>query len=115
MIRRPDKGASPSQVRIDAIHVHVRKIPAGRVATYGAIARRAGLRSARIVGAALAGVPAEQAVPWHRVINASGRISLTGRAGTLQRKLLEAEGVRFDARGRIDLDAFGWHDDVPLR
>jgi methylated-DNA-protein-cysteine methyltransferase-like protein len=87
-------------------------VPAGRVATYGQIAALAGLpRQARLVGYALAAVDAESSVPWHRVINAAGRISARreGPGGAvLQRLRLEQEGVRFDARGRVNLETYGW-------
>ena len=91
----------------------VRRIPRGRVATYGQVARIAGLAGhARMVGYAMHGLPDELAktVPWQRVINAQGRISLRAFAGSeaVQRRLLEREGVRFDARARIDLERFGW-------
>lgn len=90
----------------------VRRVPAGRVTTYGAVARAAGLPGrARQVGYAMAALSDDHDVPWHRVINGRGEIS--ARAGgtafeRIQRVLLEAEGVVFDERGRIDLDAFGW-------
>jgi methylated-DNA-protein-cysteine methyltransferase-like protein len=90
----------------------VRKIPAGRVATYGQVARIAGLGgAARLVGYALHALPEKgHKVPWQRVINAQGRISQRGFAGAeqIQRRLLEREGVRFDARERVDLGRFGW-------
>ena len=90
----------------------VRRIPAGRVTTYGAVAAEAGLPGrARQVGYAMAAVREVDHVPWHRVVNASGAISprSTGSAGErIQRALLEAEGVSFDTSGRIDLDVFGW-------
>jgi methylated-DNA-protein-cysteine methyltransferase-like protein len=91
----------------------VRRIPRGRVATYGQVARIAGLpRQPRMVGYALHALPDEVAssVPWQRVINAQGKISLRAFAGSeaVQRKLLEREGVRFDARARVDLERFGW-------
>lgn len=90
----------------------VRRIPAGRVATYGQIARIAGLGgSARLVGYALHALPERgKPVPWQRVLNAQGRISVRGFAGSeqVQRRLLEREGVRFDARERVDLACFGW-------
>lgn len=86
----------------------VRRIPRGRVATYASIARAAGLPGhARQVGYALAALEPDSTVPWHRVVNARGEISArsTDRTvETLQRTLLEAEGIEFDARGRIDLD-----------
>jgi methylated-DNA-protein-cysteine methyltransferase-like protein len=90
----------------------VRAIPRGRVATYGQIARLAGLGdAARRVGYALAALPARSGVPWHRVVNAEGRISM--RSGDrsveiLQRRLLKREGVRFDRTERIDLTLFRW-------
>jgi len=100
---------SESHSRILAV---VRRIPAGRVATYGQIARLAGLPNhARLVGYALAALPAATVVPWHRVINARGEISLRrGDAGaTLEQRLrLEREGVRFDAAGRVSLERNGW-------
>ena len=90
----------------------VRRIPRGRVATYGQVARLAGLpRHARHVGYALHGLPAASAVPWHRVINASGGISLRGMdtgAADTQRLRLANEGVEFDARGRVVLARHGW-------
>ncbi|MBX3702923.1 MAG: methylated-DNA--[protein]-cysteine S-methyltransferase [Steroidobacteraceae bacterium] len=104
---------------LERIWAAVAAIPRGRVASYGAIARRAGApRRARFVGHALKVAPARLKLPWHRVLNAQGRISLPpgSRAHRLQRRLLEAEGVRF-SNGRVeraargddaDLDAFLW-------
>jgi methylated-DNA-protein-cysteine methyltransferase-like protein len=90
----------------------VERIPEGRVATYGQVAFLAGFpRNARLVGQALAALPDGSTLPWQRVVNASGEVS--PRAGNLgqsgfQRHLLEEEGIRFDERGRIDLDRFAW-------
>lgn len=96
------------------IHRVVSRIPKGRVATYGQIARLAGLRGqARLVGYAMHALPAGTRVPWQRVVNARGEISLPGTSAVRQRKLLETEGVRFDARGRIDLDRFLWQPKTP--
>lgn len=90
----------------------IRRIPRGRVATYGTVAREAGSPGrARQVGYALAALPDGHDVPWQRVVNARGEVSPRSAAlgyERLQRTLLEAEGVEFDARGRIDLDRFGW-------
>ena len=92
----------------------VRKIPRGKVATYGQIATLSGMpRHARHVGYALAGTPETLKIPWHRVINAQGRISLRRRhwesgSDDLQRILLEAEGVTFDSAGRVNLKKFLW-------
>lgn len=94
------------------IYAIVRKIPPGRVATYGQIADLAGLAGhARQVGYAMAALPTHSAVPWHRVINAQGRISMrrSGPGGSIvQQQLLEREGVRFDAGGRLSLATFRW-------
>ena len=95
----------------DRIFKAVRRIPRGRVSTYGAIAKVAGLpRQARLVGYALHRLPTGTGVPWHRVINASGRISLGDRGGgaTTQRLRLIAEGVIVNATGRISLKQYGW-------
>ena len=87
-----------------------RQIPRGRVATYGQLARLANWgRRARHVGWAMHAAP--EGVPWHRVINAKGEISrrASGDHHELQRLLLEAEGVKFDARGRVDLKKYAWN------
>jgi methylated-DNA-protein-cysteine methyltransferase related protein len=94
-----------------AIYATVRRIPRGRVATYGQIAREAGLRGqARLVGYALHAYNGTTPLPWHRVINAQGRISLPGHLGgdDLQRRLLEREGIRLDPTGRCDLTRYQW-------
>jgi methylated-DNA-protein-cysteine methyltransferase-like protein len=86
-------------------------VPRGRVATYGQIAELAGLEGhARQVGYALHNLPENSNVPWHRVVNAKGEISARtgGDSHELQRLLLEAEGVVFDARSRLDLRRFRW-------
>jgi methylated-DNA-protein-cysteine methyltransferase related protein len=92
------------------IYSVIRRVPRGRVATYGQIARLAGLPGhARQVGYALHALPSATAIPWQRVVNASGGISLRSTNGAItQRILLEREGVSFDARGRISLTRFGW-------
>jgi methylated-DNA-protein-cysteine methyltransferase-like protein len=87
----------------------VLRVPRGRVASYGLIARIVGPGcSARQVGYALAATPAGLDLPWQRIVNREGRISLPGPAGAAQRARLQAEGVRFDAAGRIDMRRFGW-------
>jgi methylated-DNA-protein-cysteine methyltransferase-like protein len=94
------------------IHDAVRRIPRGRVATYGQIARVARLPGqARLVGYALHALPRGSTVPWQRVVNARGQISVGGESGVRQRQLLEKEGVRFDPRGRIPLTRFQWRPD----
>jgi methylated-DNA-protein-cysteine methyltransferase-like protein len=98
--------------RYARIYAVVRRIPRGRVATYGQVAEVAGLpRQARLVGYALHALPEHSGVPWHRVMNAEGRISLgrgTSGGDLSQRFRLEAEGVQFDANGRVSLRRFGW-------
>jgi len=95
----------------EQVYQAVRHIPPGKVATYGQIARLLGNpRAARTVGWALHSLPSGSDVPWQRVINASGTISLDtrGPGGAIQRVLLEAEGVVFDDQGRVDLETHGW-------
>jgi methylated-DNA-protein-cysteine methyltransferase related protein len=94
-----------------AVRAMVRRIPRGRATSYGAVAACLGApRAARGVGYALSALPSDTDVPWWRVVNRNGEISIKGAPGldVLQRTLLEKEGVRFDARGRIDLERFGW-------
>jgi len=93
------------------IYAVVRRIPRGRVATYGQIAELAGLPGhARQVGYALHALSEGSAVPWHRVVNAAGSCSLRSVPGAelTQRRLLEREGIRFDARGRVALAKVRW-------
>ena len=101
--------------RYELIWSVVRKVPRGRVATYGQIAEIAGLEGhARQVGYALHNLPEKNNVPWHRVVNAKGEISARtgGDSHELQRLLLEAEGVEFDAKGRIELERYLWQRGV---
>lgn len=88
----------------------IKRIPRGKVCTYGGVADVAGLpRRARLVGTVLRQTPASRGLPWFRVINASGRISfpLGSDSYTRQRKHLEKEGIDF-VGGRVDLDRYGW-------
>ncbi len=85
-------------------------IPSGRVATYGQIAKKAGIgTNARLVGYALHRLPDNSDIPWHRVVNAQGRISLREGAN-LQRFLLEQEDISFRPDGKIDLNIFCWSE-----
>lgn len=90
------------------------RIPRGRVATYGQIASLAGFpRQPRLAGYAMHALPEGSKVPWHRVVNAQGRISARSDSSlcggdAIQRILLEREGVRFDPLGRIDLARYQW-------
>ena len=89
----------------------IQQIPEGKVATYGQIAEMAGSPGyARQVGYALHATPADMEIPWHRVINAKGMISIKGDGpyDDVQRLLLEAEGVKFDLKGRVPLKKYRW-------
>ena len=89
----------------------VRRIPRGRATSYGAVAAYLGSpRAARGVGYALSALTADTDVPWWRVVNRLGEVSIKGAPGlsALQRALLEAEDVNFDARGRVDFESYGW-------
>jgi methylated-DNA-protein-cysteine methyltransferase related protein len=93
-----------------AIFAVLRAIPPGKVTTYGQVAQLAGLpRAARLVGHTLRGLPDHTALPWHRVINAQGRIALpTGSAAFLEQVArLSAEGVTVN-NGRISLSQYQW-------
>lgn len=89
----------------------VRAVPRGRVVSYGGVAAILGRpRAARGVGRALSALPENSDVPWWRVINRNGEISIRSIAHgpALQRALLEAEGVVFQPNGRVDWRDFGW-------
>jgi len=98
--------------RYERYYSVIRRIPRGRVSTYGQVARLAGHAGcARQVGYALYALPAGSIIPWHRVVNARGALSLGSvipEGDVEQRIRLEVEGVEFDAEGRIDLGRFGW-------
>ena len=104
------------------IYAVVRRIPRGRVATYGQVAALAGLPHApRVAGYALHALPEGTPIPWHRVVAAGGRLSL-GRlspdGAITQRLRLEKEGVRFDGRGCADMERCRWSaglDETPRR
>lgn len=93
------------------IYAVVRRIPPGKVATYGQVARLARLPGrARQVGYAMHALPAGTRVPWQRVVNAQGKVSRRRVPGAelTQRMLLIREGVRFGRAGRISLARYGW-------
>ena len=100
------------------IHAVVRRIPRGRVATYGQVAELAGLPgAARLVGYAMAALGPESRVPWQRVVNARGTVSPRSEpwAELEQRRRLEREGVRFGPDGRIDLVRHAWKPRPAIR
>jgi methylated-DNA-protein-cysteine methyltransferase-like protein len=108
MARHPSPSAASFYERVYAA---VRKVPRGSVVTYGQVALYLGSpAAARAVGYALSNLPGQNDVPWWRVINAAGSISLKGRgaAADLQRQILESEGVHFDPEGHIDLNRYRW-------
>ena len=94
----------------ERIYALVARIPPGRVATYGQLARIEGRCTSRMVGYAMAALPEGRALPWHRVVNARGSVSeRRGGGGTSrQEALLRADGLLFDARGRLDLERVSW-------
>ncbi len=89
--------------RLEQIYTIVAQIPAGRVTTYGRVAKMTDGATARMVGSAMRHLPADHGLPWHRVINASRRVTEHGGALT-QREKLRAEGVAFDAQGRVSAE-----------
>ncbi|HOO31785.1 MAG TPA: MGMT family protein [Thermotogota bacterium] len=92
----------------EEIYSIIRNIPKGKVASYGMIAAIHGGCTARMVGFALSRSTPEKRLPWHRVINSQGKISLGDEESKLlQRKMLEAEGIIFK-RDRVDIKVFGW-------
>lgn len=98
----------------EQVYALVRQVPAGRVTTYGDVAAALGdVAVSRHVGWALAALR-EEDVPWHRVINRLGTISFRGDTarGEAQRRLLEAEGVTFDTKGRVELKGLRWRPGI---
>jgi methylated-DNA-protein-cysteine methyltransferase related protein len=117
---RPGLDVKPSSDAYRRIYAAVKRIPKGKVATYGQIALLAGMpRAARQVGYALHALPHGSRVPWQRVVNHRGRISLRSSGGhdQWQRVLLEEEGVEFDTADRIALSRFQWRPEAqrPVR
>jgi methylated-DNA-protein-cysteine methyltransferase-like protein len=91
-------------------------IPPGKVSTYGQIAASAGNpRGARQVSWILHSCSRKDNLPWHRVVNSKGRISLQGSGYEMQKALLEQEGVQFTETDAIDLSQYLWRPDYPLR
>jgi methylated-DNA-protein-cysteine methyltransferase-like protein len=96
------------QMSWDPVYRLVKKIPRGRVTTYGELAKA--LRQpggARAVGYAMAACPNGRGIPWHRVVGAGGRFRMPEPQASLQRRLLETEGLALDTRG-LDLKLYGW-------
>jgi methylated-DNA-protein-cysteine methyltransferase related protein len=99
----------------ERVYALVRRVPRGQVVTYGQVALLLGApAAARAVGYALHYLPLDSDVPWWRVINAQGEISLKGRGegAEMQRALLEGEGVAFNRAGKVDLRALRWEGET---
>ena len=92
----------------DPVYRLVKRVPHGRVVTYGQIARALRLRGgARTAGRAMAASPSGRGIPWHRVVGAGGRLLIPEPYASLQRKMLASEGVRI-VEGRVDLKKCRW-------
>jgi len=92
----------------ERVYQLVTRIPRGRVATYGQLARALRLSGgARAVGYAMAACPGGRGIPWHRVVGANGCLLIAEPHAALQRRLLESEGVPLEA-GKVSLERFGW-------
>src|ERR1700737_3667400 len=92
----------------NSVYKLVKKIPRGRVTTYGGIARALKLRGgARAAGRAMAACPSGRGIPWHRVVGADGRLLLREPYASLQRKLLESEGVQA-TENRVNMKLHRW-------
>ena len=102
----------PKATFYDRVYEFVSRVPPGRVVTYGQVALELGAPAAsRAVGYALHNLSGTEVdVPWWRVVNSGGGISMGSRgfAADIQRERLEGEGVRFDLEGRIRLREFRW-------
>ncbi|QKX19054.1 MGMT family protein [Microbulbifer sp. YPW1] len=100
-----DTGSHDATSRICLV---LARVPAGRVVTYGTLAELAGFpRAARLVGQTLRKLPRDTQLPWHRVINAQGRISLPGPSAQRQLERLRDEGIT-PVKGKIDLGHYAW-------
>lgn len=92
----------------DPVYCLVKKIPRGRITTYGTLAKKLRLPGgARAVGYAMAATPRGRGIPWHRVMGAGGKVRMPEPHASLQRKLLESEGVVFAGVG-VDIEEYGW-------
>ncbi len=93
----------------ERVYALARHVPYGKVTTYGQLGAMCGSSDSRTVGDAMNASPGD--VPWQRVINSRGAISIQGATGGRQRALLEEEGVVFDENGRVDFATVGWVPD----
>jgi methylated-DNA-protein-cysteine methyltransferase-like protein len=92
----------------DPVYQLIKKIPRGKVTTYGRLARALKIRGgARTVGHAMAATPSGAGIPWHRVVAAGGRLIIREPYGSKQRRLLESEGVPM-RHDRVDVASCEW-------
>jgi methylated-DNA-protein-cysteine methyltransferase-like protein len=92
----------------DPVYRLVKQIPRGRVTTYGEIARAVKLRGgARVAGYAMAACPSGRGIPWHRVVGSGGKLLIREPYGSLQRRLLESEGIEISG-ARLNYKRYGW-------
>jgi methylated-DNA-protein-cysteine methyltransferase-like protein len=107
MKKRPDRDFTSEVIRL------IKSIPKGKVATYGQIANLTGFYpSVRRVVWILHSSSKKEGLPWHRVVNRRGTISLKPGAGyEKQKEMLKREGIVFNERGRIDLERYLWEPD----
>jgi len=99
----------------DPVYRLVKKIPRGRVTTYGTLAKLLRIRGgARAIGHAMAACPGGRGIPWHRVVGAGGRLLIREPQRSLQRQLLETEGVAIKGAG-ADLQRCGWSPKKTVR
>lgn len=96
----------------DLVYAVVRRIPPGKVSTYGQVSRLVGGCTPRTVGYALSALGSDSSVPWQRVVGSGGRISprsaRNAEGARIQRALLVSEGVEFDSAGKVDMERHGW-------
>ena len=106
--RRRGHSESENGMSWNAVYKLVKTIPRGRVTTYGALAKALRLKGgARAAGHAMAACPSGKGIPWHRVVGAGGRLLISEPHSSLQRRLLETEGVALTER-RVNMKKFGW-------
>jgi methylated-DNA-protein-cysteine methyltransferase related protein len=99
----------------DGVYKLVKQIPRGRVTTYGALAKALRLRGgARTAGRAMAATPSGKGIPWHRVVGDGGKVLVREPYGSLQRKLLQSEGVEL-VEFRVDLKRYLWSPRKPAK
>ena len=97
----------------DPVYRLVKHIPRGRVTTYGEIAKAVKLRGgARVAGYAMAACPSGRGIPWHRVLGAGGKLLIREPYASLQRRLLESEGVEIPG-ARVNYKKYGWKPAKP--